>query len=781
MNRILTIIPAALLLMGCGRTAFYVDPNGDDAGNGSIGQPFRTVERAMRAVRELPDRKVDARVIFRGGKYLLDHTVRFTVEDSAPEGHRYSYEAYPGETPVFTSAFQLKDWKKSETYPAEVADSVMAELYETGFPAELSAPKVLFTEDKMIFRSRKGGFHIKPMKPAPEGGAVEKGHYRAARSMNVYAPEDRYLLKEFEYEDVQGILRDWSSEDEVEVAFAPVPWALNILPIERVDRSRHKVHTSIEANSPAGAKASHTAPWVENAPEYIAPGTFVTRGHKIWYCRKDGERPEDLAMPAMIEYFLVEGDIDKAGEDVPVRNLTFKGLTFTQADRYSWREDHKGRGIQHDWDKWDEPNAMLRLRGAENCTVEACRFTNSGSSAIRMDLYCQRNTVKNCLIDHVGHMGVLLCGYGPGNKDVNKHNIVTNNIIHHVGQVITHGAGVLVWQSGENLISHNLIHHVPRKGVGICGVRMPILAKEWCDFDEASKTVRWEDLDEEARSRWKEGGMTLGQYWKTCLRYLHARNNRVEFNEIHHALEKLADGSVLNVSGAGTGNVVASNYVHHILSHASAALRTDDWQCGTVFEKNIVWKSNIAGTVHKGHNGIYNNIYIDCNPKAYLRFASWPDEEADYGSGIRRNVFYETGGENENGGKTAFYGIGYRVSEGISKPEDCDIDCNLFWSDQDREAPERHLRRYQALGIDGKSVIADPMIRFQTNPTVVPFLIGKDSPVWKLGFRKIDFDRIGLIRKDYPASLLEYGETDAAEEEGPIRSRKSLDASYEFM
>ena len=67
-----------------------------------------------------------------------------------------------------------------------------------------------------------------------------------------------------------------------------------------------------------------------------------------------------------------------------VKNISFEGITFTQAKRSVWSEDHKGWGIQHDWDTFDFGNAMLRFRGAENMKVSNSHFTNSAGSAIRL-------------------------------------------------------------------------------------------------------------------------------------------------------------------------------------------------------------------------------------------------------------------------------------------------------------------------------------------------------------------------------------------------------------
>ena len=752
----LMMILCSLLLLSCAADhaqEFYVSPDGDDSFEGTADRPFATVGRAQEAVRGLADRNVDVKVIFRGGTYVLKDKVRFSVADSAPEGSTYSYEAFPGETPVFTSAVPFDGWSQVPELPEGMDPALAGKVYSADIPEGLEAPFVLFNGEEMIYRARKTGFEICRMKPVRDGNPearLKKNEFHACRSMNVYHAKDRHLLKEFTYKDPQGLFKDWDEQDAVEIGFAPVPWVLNILPVGRVDLEHRKVFMTRESNSPAGIRNGPTEPWIENALEYLAPGTFVARQGKVYYCKAGDEDLSQIRMPSMIEYVIVEGEIDPMGEDVPVRNLAFRGLTFQEGNRYTWGEDHKGWGIQHDWDKYDAPNALFRFRGAENCTVEGCRFTRSGGSALRLDLYCQNITVTGNLIDYVGHMGILLCGYGPGTKDVNKNNEITNNVIHHVGQIIYNGAAIFLWQSGGNRVAHNLMHHIPRKAVGVCGVRMPILIKDWCDWDEASKTIRWQEVKRNpAYALFAAGEISLTEYWKTCLPFLHARNNVVEFNEVHHALERLADGAILNVSGAGTGNVVRQNYVHHIVSDGSGGMRTDDWQCNTLFEKNIIQNSNIPGNAHKGFNDVVNNIFIDCNPNSYILFGTYPDEAPAYHSLIQKNIFYETEFKNPN----FYYVRPNTVSQGIARPHNCNTDYNMFFVVNGKDAVARHLEKHRASGIEAHSVEMDP--GFVPSDGVVPFRIPERSPVWEMGFEPIDMDHIGLDVENYPERWLE--------------------------
>lgn len=754
---IVLLIPVLFLCCNSGKTLeIFVSPTGDNSESGSITAPLATIEGAKLKVRELleknPNRNIS--VFFREGNYHLSETVVFSLEDSPAKGYNVSYESYNNEEVVFTSGIQISNWEKSyenESLPFDAVDRV----YVADFPENVDAFYCMFEGDSLISRSKKEGFLIEDFKQKD----------LLAKSMNIYAPENRHFNKEFKFHDPENILKKVNSFENVELGFAPVPWNMNIIGIENIDFDYNTGYLELEANAPPGAKLSHTQPWIENAIEYISEGTFVAdyKNRKIYYWPKNGAPSGNELVPSLIEYFKVEGKIDYDGPvDIPVTGINFKGLTFKHGDRYTWEEGHKGWGIQHDWDKFDEPNAFIRFRGAEDCKVEACRFTASGNSAIRLDLHAQNIVIENNLIDYVGHMGILLCGYGPGTKDVNKNNVIKNNLIHHVGQVIKHGAAVFIWQSGDNMVCNNLIHHVPRKGVGICGIRMPILEKQWCDYDEGSKTIRWDEIELALKGKERS--------WENMMPFLHARNNIIEFNEVYRALEELADGSVLNVSGAGEGNIVRNNYVHHIASKASGVLRTDDWQRGTLFEENIIYKTNVAGIVHKGFNHINNNLLIDCSTLEYIRFASYPDEVAAYGSSIKGNVFYET----ESG--MNLYKMNYIASEGISKPEDCDIDNSIIYCKGNPEVGEEHIEEWKVKGIEDNSLVLEPKVIVEEDNDIV-FL--ENSPVLEKGLTQAEFNKIGL-ENDFPIEFLNL-DTNFPEKKVVFhRNKDKANVLYEF-
>ena len=288
--------------------------------------------------------------------------------------------------------------------------------------------------------------------------------------------------------------------------------------------------------------------------------------------------PQGILAPTTSELIRVEGTINYDGpKDSAVRGIAFSGLTFTHGDRWAWTSDENrvGWGMQHDWDMFDRPTALLRFRGAEDCRVTDCKFVNSGGSGLRLDLHAQRNRITNCELAHLGEAGILLAGYGPGTKDVNHHNDIINNYLHHFSEITWHSPGLWAWQSGHNRMIHNELHHSGYSAVLITTRVEPDRSLN----GEGGRTVRRHEIAAEDKSR-RRGGY---ESWKTREKYNHARHNLLEYNEISHSVQLLSDGNGIYVSGTGRGNIVRYNYLHDNRAHSlPAAIRCDDDQHETL-------------------------------------------------------------------------------------------------------------------------------------------------------------------------------------------------------
>ena len=694
---------------------FYVAPDGNDAWSGRLAQPnadgsdgpLATLQGARDAVRRLvAGEKRNVKVLIRGGTYRLTETVVFSLEDSAGEGHTITYAAYPGEKPVLSSGAPIPGWRKPADPPAQLPGAAQGKVWVADVSA-LGKFHTLYDDDRQLPRARGPGFS--PTNSTPRGSQ--------------------------DYQTLQfpaGAVKRYANLKDVELRIVPSYfWIMNILPVESVDEATCTLKTALSGTYPLGKNGmtDRDNAWIENALELLdEPGEWVLDTSKgLVYLWPEGDRPGDgVVAPALTELVRVEGKIDYEGpEDTPVKGLVFQGLTFTQGDRFGWH-GRTGWGLQHDWECFDKPTALVRLRGAEGCAVEDCEFANSGHTAVRLDLHCQENRIAGNHIHHVGGVGVLLAGYGPGTKNVNRRNEVVNNYIHHVGQHYWGSGGIFAWQSGENRIAHNHVHHVPYTAILATGR----ISRTPPGPGECSRTIRWHETPEAYR----------GWSWAEREPYLHARKNLIEHNEIHHAMETLGDGNCIYVSGTGTGNQVRFNYCHDCLGrYMNAGIRCDDDQHGTLMEGNVCCRTggHGEGFISKGDNDVINNVVADLRPadrhRGYIVFPYG----SVHGSTIQRNVLY-----SRRKGQTLYYqGQSSGRDGGPPRLRDTEADHNLYYCTEDPDWAKEHFQTEREFGIEAHSAAADP--RF-VDLGAGDFRFRPGSPAPKLGIQPLDVTEAGL-------------------------------------
>ncbi len=701
-------------------TDFYVSPQGSDRNPGTLEQPFASLNAAKNAVRSIRKEGQTVTVWLRGGIYVLNETMVFGLQDGAPQGATVRYMAYQDEIPVITSLKLVTGWQKPSSHPDGLPSEAQGNVWvaDVGKGADF---KVIYGEGKMLSRARSKGFL--PMRSETGGASVKR----------LTVPDSVELRK-------------WENARDVEVLIRPLyPWAMNVLPVDRIDCARRTVFARIGGTYPLepppqafqNVHELFETCWFENALDFLdAPGEWVldSAAGRLYLWPVDGKPPADIAFPQCVELIRVEGEPQKSmAADRTVRGIEFKGITFTGNDRYTWRDEEPS--FQHDWSAVDQASAMLRFRCAEDCVVENCRFVEGGTTGVRLDLQAQNNRIEGNRFSQLGDHGIALCGYGPGTKDVNRCNQILNNRIDHIGKFYWAASGIYVAQSGENRIANNLIYNVPYIGITLSGAR---------DFNwqrgrhgEGYRSIRWDDFSDQNKKMLQEAYSRHEEKTAFFLSYLHSRDNLIEGNEVFSAVEVLGDGNAIYLSGAGTGNRIRRNYIHHILSDGiSTAMRPDDLQEQTVFEQNIVYKCVYGAVEHKHKNDYINNIFACIYPTNIrgLEFRDWGyfifGRGPNTGSRVQNNIFYA--GDLE---------ARFMYARKRSPMDDSVIDNNLYWCAADPQSAKTQLQTLRQAGHDLHSLAEDP--RF---PAIQDgdFSLPENSPAFTAGFRPIDMASIGL-------------------------------------
>ncbi|WP_083194712.1 right-handed parallel beta-helix repeat-containing protein [Wenyingzhuangia fucanilytica] len=686
---------------------FFVSTQGSDSWSGKLEAPnanktdgpFATLEHARIAVRKLKkNNSKDILVLIREGVYRLKKTVVFSLEDSGENESTITYAAYPNETPVFSAGKEINKWKKVEGGLLGLPQVAKGNVWEANVSDKFYT---LYDEEGMLPRARS------------------KKHNSLKGSTS-----NKLLFS-------KGELKEWSNVEDVEIFVRPTrEWIVNMLPLVSVDEKKGIARTGINATYGMQKKGY----WVENVLEELdTPGEWVlnTKEKKIYLWPRNKSM---VVAPQLLELIRVEGKINFDGPtDIPVRNLHFRGLTFKHGERYSLTKDDAG--LQHDWDMLDKNNAMVRFRGSENCVIEKCHFLYGGSGAIRVDLYGKNNKISNNHIEHLGGGGILLCGYGPGTKDVNKNNLVFNNNIHHVGEIYWQSPGIFLWNSGDNRVANNLIHDTNYCGLIVsgCVIRFFKHAKK----REQYRAIRWHEIGDLPKNPSVD---EVRPYW-------HSKNNMIENNEIHHVMNKLGDGNGIYIRASGSGNVIRRNYIHHLVAETGkqSGIRTDGGQMDVLITENIIYKCRSQGMTLKLNNRFENNIIADVIPPGgvYLKIVEGPMN----GASNKHNIFYSSLFSDPRFITQPKPGKGLVGEDSRGRVaatmKDVDSDFNIYFCKADNSVADKILELLQKEdGADVNSLSTDPLF---IDPENGDFRFKPNSPAIKMGMIPIDISKIGLL------------------------------------
>jgi hypothetical protein len=715
---------------------FYVAPDGADANPGTKEAPFGSINRARLAVRDkiAAGADGDITVLLRNGTYRMGATLVFDPDDSARNGAMVTYAAYPDEHPVMSGGMPVSGWQRLTDRIEGTPDGAIGKIWVADIPqhnGQTCTFSALFDREGLLDRACSPRMHT-------EKDEVE---------LTSRPPKElRHRLRELHFRP--GDMKAWSNVQDIELFLTPRnPWTVNYLALESIDVDKGIAKTTLPGTYPlvsyGGWDILDAFYRVENVIDFLdAPGRWVvdTNAGKIYLWPREPE-PEDIVIPVLTELVLFSGQLDANRWS---KNITLTGIAFRHGDRMRWAPERVS--LQHDWEQYDEPNALVRLRGSENIKITDCLFEHGGGGGVRLDLHAIDNCVCHNEIRYVGGTGIVLAGYGPGTRDENHHNEISFNHIHHAGRLWWHSPAIFLSQSGHNRISNNLIHNMPYCGVIMSGLRSYVFDMT-VDQERHDAIYEPDDkaLTEGYRSiRWDEVGhvpFNTGKYTMVDTRanvhspvegvfrqgFIHSRQNLVEHNEIHHVMELMGDGNGVYVSGTGWGNVYRRNYIHDIEGAGNvAALRLDDETYFTQVTENVVWRINGSGLTNKNINIIENNIVVDCYGTPPAGYVASRHIGPCYSAGLRRNIVYKPADGHAE--QQDFYVVTPLFKE-------ASFDTNILYCEKHPEMAAQAVEALHEIGMGQRCIAADPLF---VDPSKGDFRLKAESPAIAAGFRPFD-------------------------------------------
>ena len=550
--------------------SYYVSPDGNDNWTGtspfpdknSADGPFATVQRAKEALRSAKQSACisdPVTVYLRGGSYNITEPIVFTHEDSGP----FTYASYPGEKAVIDGGIKIDGWRMDEidgkpVWSAEIPQVNAGKWYF----------KQLFVNNGRRSRARlpKKGFYV--IKDVPG-----------------YSYTEDIINGSCEFECYEGDIKEWHNINDVDIVVLHY-WIEERLPILNFDSKKNIVKSSRKSifllkDDVADRFARYYA---ENIIEALTePGEWYLdrSAGKIYYIPMPGEEisTAEIYAPVAEQFIKLEGNPEK---NEFVEYIRFSDITFKHSE---WHQPSGG----HDWMKdngnyiTDENYAataqaafnvpgVIYLKGARHCSFENCEIAHIGWYGIEMGDGCTANRFIGNHIWDAGAGGIKLNGAkadGVNSKRTGS-NRISDNHIHHLGNVFHSSVGILSAHSYGNDISHNHIHHLYYTGIS-CG---------WV---------------------WGYGNNI-------------SKNNTIEKNLIHDiGFGFLSDMGGIYILGVQPGTVVKNNMIYNIekSNYGGWGIYLDQGASHIIVEKNICY--NVSSQCFHQHYGrentIRNNIF----------------------------------------------------------------------------------------------------------------------------------------------------------------------------
>lgn len=566
-------------------TKCYVSLNGSDNNDGSITQPFASINKAQQFVRNsIKQKNGTYQIILRGGTYMLAQPLSFNAQDDVNAGSTLEFTAYPGEKVTISGGKTLSgSWVKTSK-PGIWRLKLEATYLNKGYF------QALFANNKRLKRAASDTLFSKG--PIPEYGKLYSFLNFDAIKRLVKDSINTFCGFVYTGKDLSN-LKDISNAEVIVYN----SWEASWHKIYRIDTARKIVYFKNPATYPVGFFSPKVRYRVENAADYLTkPGEwyFDNTSNTVFYYAGKGENPNQIKFvaPWLDTLLIAKGD---AKANKYVSNIKFSGIDFSYS-KSAWGvnlyvDDYKKQAYKP-YPELDLSQGFssiqasfgcgeaLVLKACQNIIFNNCNFTHLGNYALGIKEYSDNCTISNCKINDIGGGGIVI-GFnyiGAKNADFPDNispsgNKVINCVINNCGVIFPSGVGIGIIQANHTIVSHNRIYDLPYSGI----------------------STGW-----------------IFSYQDNYTSY-----NEISYNHIYNVMKILTDGGGIYTLGKQTGTIYKGNYIHDIYRSAHAIGANSNGfffdQCSSAFrlDSNVVY--NIKNELIRYNQAKATDIQLEKN------------------------------------------------------------------------------------------------------------------------------------------------------------------------
>lgn len=335
----------------------------------------------------------------------------------------------------------------------------------------------------------------------------------------------------------------------------------------------------------------------------------------------------------------------------------------------------------------------ITINGGTHNSIAGCTLRNTGGWAVSISGGAS-NSVVGCDIYQTAEGGVSMEGGDRRTLTPGNHS-VENTHIHDFGRLYRTYRPAIAINGVGNRIAHNLIHDGPHNAIQLGG-----------------------------------------------------NDHLIEFNEVHSVCHETGDVGAFYMGRDWTmrGTIIRHNFFHHIKGpglHGAMAVYLDDSASGITIFGNVFYRAGRAAFIGGGRdNLVENNIFVDCQPAVHVdaRGLNWMRDHVE-GDGTLpmrlKDVPYQS----------PLWSARYPQLVNILNEQPGAPQGNVVARNICQGAKWLELEK-----------AAEPLVKFSNNlvdtdPRFVDaanmnFQLRGDSPAWKLGFKPIPIQKIGLYKNE---------------------------------
>jgi len=339
--------------------------------------------------------------------------------------------------------------------------------------------------------------------------------------------------------------------------------------------------------------------------------------------------------------------------------------------------------------------AAVTMSGGRHSRVIGCTIRNIGNWGVLIS-GGSSNGVVGCDLFELGGGGIALSG-GERTTLTPAGHFAENNHIHHYGRWYRMYRPAISLDGVGNRAAHNLIHNAPHQAISFGG-----------------------------------------------------NDHLIEYNEIHSVCYESNDAGAIYSGRDWTmrGHIIRHNYFHHINGlggRGCIGVYLDDMFCGTTVSGNLFYRVTYPAFIGGGRDNIVeNNIFIESSPAIHIddRAMNW----ASYHVGTTMRDRLVAMPYQKPPWSTRYPKLVNIWEDDPATPKGNIVARNICWKSKwdDIAANARPHTVMEANLVDQDPHFVDAA---RGN-----FQLRDDSPAWKLGFRRIPIEKIGLYRDDRRAS-----------------------------